>query len=271
MKTQHLMRWRCTSRDHRVQIFDTDLEFQTHMKEQHAGKFTDDQLETYTESNAYPMGSIFDSCPFCGETDGRLEEHVACHLRNIALRALPWPEDAGSDIEEDTKNSGSESSANLSRSTLRSFRRLLPLSNIESGASEDDEPLSSRPPEERPLDTDEKLLPDFGDTINPLFLTLSPRFLPWDTRVPDFIPEFEEVRRALDSMHAFFSHPDNNTDPILNSFAATQASSSSRQQESVQEQEQKEDLQASSIRASDSVPDNEDAVPSNSTVSTPNP
>ncbi|KAF9776267.1 hypothetical protein IL306_005575 [Fusarium sp. DS 682] len=72
------------------------------------------------------MTKLFPSCPLCGKTEdefnGRLEDHLAGHLRSLALKALPSYED---DIPDEVKNENDsiDISRPQSRSTVREMRQ----------------------------------------------------------------------------------------------------------------------------------------------------
>ncbi|KAB8272425.1 hypothetical protein BDV30DRAFT_212009 [Aspergillus minisclerotigenes] len=193
MRSQHLMRWRCVSRDHEVKLFDTQIDFENHIRGCHPGKFTREQLKTYAECSAYPLGSIFETCPFCGEESGYLEQHVALHLRNIALRSLPWPDEAEFDVEADTPESSTISSERQSRSTTRHSRRLIPLSYAgsdggnrgQSSTLEANQPFS--PAEDKPF-------PEFEDIPG------NSEIRQFDASIPDYeFSGLETLRNAADA------------------------------------------------------------------------
>ncbi|PNP54703.1 hypothetical protein THARTR1_04908 [Trichoderma harzianum] len=94
MSTRHLMRWYCIAKPHTQPLeFDSENGFIEHMKIEHPGKFRNEQLSLVAENSSRPKDSVFDDCPFYIGTSDSLEEHVGQHLRNIALRSLPWPDD----------------------------------------------------------------------------------------------------------------------------------------------------------------------------------
>lgn len=91
-----MLQWRCPAKSHTPEIFPTRAEFEDHVRQQHRGTFSEKQLPLLAERSARPNGPTFPSCPLCGlsETDSsRMESHVAQHLRFLALKSLPWPDD----------------------------------------------------------------------------------------------------------------------------------------------------------------------------------
>ncbi|KAL6810157.1 hypothetical protein V8C40DRAFT_258613 [Trichoderma camerunense] len=94
MSTRHLMRWYCIAKPHTQALeFDSENGFIEHMKIEHPGKFRNDQLSLVAENSSRPKDTVFDDCPFCIGTSDNLEDHVGLHLRDLALRSLPWPDD----------------------------------------------------------------------------------------------------------------------------------------------------------------------------------
>ena len=98
IRQTHLLRWRCPIPVHTPPcILESKNQMIQHMKEDHSGFLTDDQLVTFASRTGVPIGTYFESCPLCGihNTERNLEHHVAEHLRFLALKCLPWTEDAG--------------------------------------------------------------------------------------------------------------------------------------------------------------------------------
>ncbi|KAH7161647.1 hypothetical protein EDB81DRAFT_785245 [Dactylonectria macrodidyma] len=118
---QHAKIWRCSS--HReMGPFSTLEEYMQHMREVHNTKLSDKQLRMVANRNSRKTGKLFTSCPLCGreesEVEGRLEDHLAGHLRSLALKSLPSyqdevPDDAGSE------NNSIDGSRPRSRSTVK--------------------------------------------------------------------------------------------------------------------------------------------------------
>ncbi|KAK4246938.1 hypothetical protein C7999DRAFT_14968, partial [Corynascus novoguineensis] len=114
----HTLRWRCNSKSHGVLVFLTEEEYLNHMRRAHSSSFTEPQLRMLAERNGRPMGPMFELCPICGTSDAtvtRLEDHIAGHLRFLALKSLPAYEDAASD----TSSEKGSSATSKTRSTLR--------------------------------------------------------------------------------------------------------------------------------------------------------
>ncbi|KAL4746082.1 hypothetical protein BDW72DRAFT_185676 [Aspergillus terricola var. indicus] len=114
---QHSLRWRCTAKSHGVLVFHTRGDYEDHMSSKH--KSTKSQLKILAERSSRSSGSLFESCPFCGESAfHNLEEHVAGHLRYLALKSLPFPDnDEYDDCSEDLA-SEFQSSSGRTRSTM---------------------------------------------------------------------------------------------------------------------------------------------------------
>ncbi|KAH6981610.1 hypothetical protein BKA56DRAFT_731124 [Ilyonectria sp. MPI-CAGE-AT-0026] len=121
---QHAKVWRCSS--HReLGSFSTREEYIIHMRVAHITKLSDTQLRFLANRNTRKTGKLFPTCPLCGqdetEVDGRVEDHIAGHLRSLALKSLP------SYLEEITDDSGSaydsgNTSRPQSRSTIKNLR-----------------------------------------------------------------------------------------------------------------------------------------------------
>jgi hypothetical protein len=138
MRTRHLMRWHCVAKPHTAPIvLEREEEFIEHMKTEHPGKFRDDQLPFIAESSSHPKDPTFDDCPFCTETPTNLEDHVGQHLRGLALRSLPWPEDdeQGSQQGSDLNNESSSSDEGT-RDTTKNFRSQLPEPDVDDNSKD---------------------------------------------------------------------------------------------------------------------------------------
>ncbi|KAH8753243.1 hypothetical protein F5883DRAFT_632829 [Diaporthe sp. PMI_573] len=90
---KHALRWRCPAKSHRGQHFETQEHFRTHLVEDHKKNYSDAELALLTDRSRQATGPLFMSCPLCGGTseqvNGKLEEHIAGHLRSLALKSLP--------------------------------------------------------------------------------------------------------------------------------------------------------------------------------------
>ncbi|KAL6364387.1 hypothetical protein LRP88_01787 [Fusarium phalaenopsidis] len=118
---QHSKVWRCSS--HReMGPFSTLEDYMKHMREVHDTKLSDRQLRVVANRNSRKTTKLFPSCPLCGreesEVDGRLEDHLAGHLRSLALKSLPSYQDEIPDDAGDENNSV-DGSRPRSRSTIR--------------------------------------------------------------------------------------------------------------------------------------------------------
>ncbi|KAH8742706.1 hypothetical protein F5883DRAFT_513040, partial [Diaporthe sp. PMI_573] len=116
----HTLRWRCNAKSHGTQTFLTEDLYLEHMRNAHAGSFTEPQLRALSERNGRPLGPMFTLCPICGteEGTGTMEAHIVGHLRSLALRSLPPYEDEGlGSCGEEKGTSGA--SRPVSRSTIK--------------------------------------------------------------------------------------------------------------------------------------------------------
>jgi len=140
MRTRHLMRWHCVAKPHTSPVvLEHEEEFIEHMKTEHPGKFRDGQLPFIAESSSHPKDPTFDDCPFCTETSTNLEDHVGQHLRNLALRSLPWPKDdeQGSQQVSDLDNDNTSSDEGT-RDTTKNFRSQLPEPDFDDNSKDGD-------------------------------------------------------------------------------------------------------------------------------------
>ncbi|KAL2155506.1 hypothetical protein VTH82DRAFT_248 [Thermothelomyces myriococcoides] len=118
---EHTLRWRCNSKSHGLLVFETEDKYLSHMREVHPGSFTEPQLRVLAERNGRPVGPMFELCPFCGTSRAdisiaNMEDHIAGHLRSLALMSLPGYEDEAPDSSGSDKSS---SSTDTTRSTIR--------------------------------------------------------------------------------------------------------------------------------------------------------
>jgi hypothetical protein len=105
MRSEHLVRWKCTTKQH-DEVFETRSAMEDHLLAKHTGSFNVDMLTYLVDACRYTLGSLFTACPFCDTQSKELEGHITSHLRYIASRSLPWPED-----EDDTLDTSSELSS----------------------------------------------------------------------------------------------------------------------------------------------------------------
>ncbi|KAG7408215.1 hypothetical protein Forpe1208_v012365 [Fusarium oxysporum f. sp. rapae] len=118
---QHRRFWRCAS--HRdLDPFRSSAEYIAHIRDVHNSKLNDNQLRIMANRNSRKVPKMFPSCPLCGqdegEVNGRLEDHLAGHLRSLAIKSLPSYEgDSPEDITND--NDGSDTLRPQKRSKIR--------------------------------------------------------------------------------------------------------------------------------------------------------
>ncbi|KAL4993932.1 hypothetical protein BDV10DRAFT_189510 [Aspergillus recurvatus] len=105
------------TKSHGVLVFHNRGEYEEHMSSKH--KSPKSQLKILAERSSRSSGPLFQSCPLCGESTGSgLEEHVASHLRYLALKSLPFPDDDGSGDCSEELASEFQSSGGRTRSTM---------------------------------------------------------------------------------------------------------------------------------------------------------
>ncbi|EAQ87534.1 hypothetical protein CHGG_04153 [Chaetomium globosum CBS 148.51] len=118
---QHSLLWRCSSH-RKLGPFSTREEYIEHVRQHPKTKHSDAQLRALVNRSIQKTAKLFPSCSLCGKheakTDNRLEDHIAGHLRSLALKSLPSyqediPHDAGSG------RSSVDTSPPRSRSTVK--------------------------------------------------------------------------------------------------------------------------------------------------------
>ncbi|KAE8141517.1 hypothetical protein BDV38DRAFT_278873 [Aspergillus pseudotamarii] len=113
---EHKIRWRCTARAHGIFVFKNQEEYLDHIRSKHKG--TETQLHFLADPSSRSSGPIFEFCPLCGisQLNISLEDHIAAHLRYLALKSLPFVDD---DHEHQASDMSVHSSAGMeSRSTI---------------------------------------------------------------------------------------------------------------------------------------------------------
>ncbi|KAJ0424774.1 hypothetical protein BJY00DRAFT_308679 [Aspergillus carlsbadensis] len=112
----HKLRWRCTAKAHGKLFFANQEEYSEHIRATH--KASDAQVQFLAASIGRSSSPIFSSCPLCGvsELTIGLEDHVAAHLRYLALKSLPFIDADESEGPNISVNSSAASS--VSRSTI---------------------------------------------------------------------------------------------------------------------------------------------------------
>jgi len=102
MRQHELQHWRCATKSHGVLLFKDQGEYEEHIRRKH--KNMESQLSILVERNSISSRPIFESCPLCGKLniDTCIEDHIAIHLRYLALKSLPFNDDEGDDHDEDS-------------------------------------------------------------------------------------------------------------------------------------------------------------------------
>lgn len=107
---KHNQNWLCRSRSHR-ELFLTREDYMQHVREAHNFKMGEEELLFLAKTNARKAEKLFTSCPLCGKSEvevgGRLESHIAGHLRSLALKSLPpYEDDMETDVGSDRDGCG---------------------------------------------------------------------------------------------------------------------------------------------------------------------
>ncbi|OJJ44496.1 hypothetical protein ASPZODRAFT_795985 [Penicilliopsis zonata CBS 506.65] len=89
---EHKVRWRCTAKAHGILIFKDKVDYLDHILSKHKG--AESHLDSLTDPGSQPSSSLFVTCPLCNAEAATLniplEDHIASHLRYLALKSLPF-------------------------------------------------------------------------------------------------------------------------------------------------------------------------------------
>ncbi|KAL8368320.1 hypothetical protein RB599_003983 [Gaeumannomyces hyphopodioides] len=111
---EHTRRWSCVTKSHGKQDFTTRDEYINHVTAEHSGTYTAKRLQLLADRSSWIQERLFDSCPLCGGDSeaAKTEEHVATHLRMLALISLPHQKRYDEDHpHHDSKSYNTDSSA----------------------------------------------------------------------------------------------------------------------------------------------------------------
>ncbi|RAL17379.1 uncharacterized protein BO97DRAFT_439320 [Aspergillus homomorphus CBS 101889] len=164
---QHNLRWRCAAKSHGVLVFHTKGEYEEHMRANH--KSTHSQLAILADRSSRSSGPIFQSCPLCGENSSTaFEEHIASHLRYLALKSLPILDSEGDD--DDLENTASNCGTNDDRTRSTVMTDLGHPSHTVEALPRDDRPGLGifEQPESAPLESTGDMITTPGSP-DPLF------------------------------------------------------------------------------------------------------
>jgi hypothetical protein len=127
MQESHTKQWTCAAAGHKLCVFETEQDFEHHMRVDHATSFKESQMPWYKKRSQGPAASTFSACPLCGyepteekvntftnakgsdnkqkyEQSKRISEeivkHLAGHLQAISMKALPWQENVDEELSE---------------------------------------------------------------------------------------------------------------------------------------------------------------------------
>jgi len=144
----HTRQWTCTAASHIISIFETEQDFENHMRYDHAAGFKESQLPWYKSRSQGPSATTFTVCPLCGyePADDRIlslttakisdhnykykraavvsediSKHLAAHLQILSLKALPWQDDveeAALSEKEASKHAEEGHGSDYTRSSL---------------------------------------------------------------------------------------------------------------------------------------------------------
>lgn len=119
MRSKHRMRWHCFATSHEPSFFESPDVLEEHLKEIHAGHFSSEEISLLIKNSSHPSLSVIEHCPFCPQIAENIEEHVARHLVQFALRSLPWPDDCSNTYHASHASRGGQSEGSGSISEAR--------------------------------------------------------------------------------------------------------------------------------------------------------
>ncbi|KAI0113912.1 hypothetical protein GGR51DRAFT_504840 [Nemania sp. FL0031] len=102
MKSERLAKWICRMPHdgEAVVKFEREELLGTHIIKPHPNMFSPDQLLDVANVYRRTAEVVFEACPFCHETPGNdIEEHIAHHLRYLALKSAQWQDNDCKDEE----------------------------------------------------------------------------------------------------------------------------------------------------------------------------
>ena len=154
MKWQHTIVWSCQAAGHKSIIFDSQVRFEQHMKEEHHDTFTESQLPMLVQKSAHPAADTFSvltarnndgasgsryECPLCSfsvekandqnnpdsallgaefpinEAAKVIQNHIAAHLESIALLSLPEQDAVDDDFSIARESETTKKNSNSTR------------------------------------------------------------------------------------------------------------------------------------------------------------
>ncbi|KAL8318705.1 hypothetical protein RB597_005806 [Gaeumannomyces tritici] len=88
---EHTRRWSCVTKSHGKRDLTTREEYIDHITAEHSGAYTERRLQLLADRSSWVREQLFDYCPLCAGDVGaaKIEEHIAKHLRMLALTSLP--------------------------------------------------------------------------------------------------------------------------------------------------------------------------------------
>ena len=150
MQWQHAVVWSCQAPGHETSVYDSQGDFERHLRLDHENAFTESQLPVIIQKSAQPGPDIFTTlavnkeansseshgvCPFCpfnfeeptagrpsdhlevaptGDTASkRVQDHIASHLEAIALLSLPERDDLDDATTDERESQGTKQSLQI--------------------------------------------------------------------------------------------------------------------------------------------------------------
>ncbi|KAF2018141.1 hypothetical protein BU24DRAFT_421140 [Aaosphaeria arxii CBS 175.79] len=118
----HAQRWKCSHLSHGPLSFETQEDYELHVKRDHQRSLNSRQSRILAETNRHQPEALFVVCPICGaqrSTTDLLIDHVIGHLRSLALQSLPIHyDDEPQSIEKEQISFQQISESTAGRSTI---------------------------------------------------------------------------------------------------------------------------------------------------------
>jgi hypothetical protein len=138
---EHRLEWFCNVKGHKA--YQNQEDFTTHMIEHHSSSVAIEQLPSLLHSFRRPLDERGTTCPLCLKTPKTIESHLARHLTQVALFAVPRLHYGNDELENESNTSkrgaGRSIQSQSSRSSISRSASSIenPNSVTEEGVSEE--------------------------------------------------------------------------------------------------------------------------------------
>lgn len=212
----HRYQWFCNVEGH--DTFETVDSFIEHMKSSHHQDFRKDELHALQHTFRRAASTQSGVCPLCFETTQKIKSHVARHLKQLALFAIPQTDFMAL---SDTDGEGGSNKANRSDQAIQSPQRSSPASDDSSVSSSQNIKKQDSEAVDLPEEDTDPLVFDDAQTSS------LPGSTAQDTSWDYVTPKFRDARRQDETDHQVQSIDSNQGSatefpvPILNLIQST--------------------------------------------------